>query len=105
MFKRFIVLLVIILVVGGVAVALQVLGYLTQALIGLFPIFAPAFEQALTDYLSSPKFIISIIVLAFSSVGIILNAKEKKIFYIVISGIIGFISLASIISNFICCSY
>ena len=105
MFKKFIVIVVIIFVVGGAAVALQALGYLSQTLVSLFPIFVPVFEQAIKDYLSSAKFILAVSTFVLSTIGVIYTAKEKRFFYVAISAIINLISLISIISNLSRCSY
>ena len=101
--KKAIIFLALILLVGGVTVAFQVLGLWAQIFIGFFPLFVPGFTQTLKDYLASAYFVVGAIIALLSSAGIALSIKEKKILYAIISGIINIISLISLISNFACC--
>lgn len=103
--KKAIVILILLFVVGGFVAVFQALGIWAQIFVGFFPILAPAFKQAIEDYLTSAYFVVSIIIFVLStSFGIVLTIKEKKILYAIVSGIIDFVTLASIISNLTCCS-
>ena len=98
------VILILLFLAGGFVAVFQALGIWAQVFVGFFPLFAPAFKQAIKDYLSSAYFIVGVILIVLSSFGICLSVKEKKILYAVISGIVDLISIVSLISNFVACS-
>lgn len=99
-------ILIVLFIAGGFAAVFQGLETIWQAIIHIFPIFQPAFEQALEDYLTSAYFIVGVVIIVLSSgLGIVLTVKEKKALYAVISGIIDIIALFSIISNLASCTY
>ena len=98
------VFLVLLFIAGGFVAVFQGLETIVNVFIHIFPIFAPAFRQAIEDYLSSAYFIVGVILIILSSFGIYLSVKEKKILYAVISGIVDLISIVSLISNFVACS-
>ena len=99
------ILLILLLIVGGPSAFFQALGLLAEVFFRIFPIFAPAIEQAIEDYLASPYFIVGVIIFACSLAGIVLSIRQRKILYIVISGLVNLITLVSIVSNLACSSY
>lgn len=98
------VMLVLLFIAGGFAAVFQGLNVICQVFIHIFPIFAPAFKQTLEDYLSSAYFIVGVILIILSSLGICLSVKEKEVLYAVISVIVDLFSIISLISNFAACS-
>lgn len=97
------VLLLLLFIAGGFVAIFQGLEVIGQVFIHILPIFAPTFKQAIGDYLSSAYFIIGVILIILSSLGIYLSVKEKKAIYAVISAIVDLISIVSLISNFAAC--
>ncbi len=97
------VLLVLLFIAGGFVAVFQGLEVIGQVFTHILPIFAPAFKQAMEDYLSSAYFIVGVILIILSSLGIYLSVKEKKVLYAVISAIVDLISIVSLISNFAAC--
>ena len=97
------VLLVFLFIAGGFVAVFQGLEVIWQVFIHILPIFAPTFKQTIENYLSSAYFIVGVILIIFSSLGIYLSVKEKKILYTVISAIVDLISIVSLISNFAAC--
>ena len=97
------VLLLLLFIAGGFVAIIQGLEVIGQVFIHILPIFAPTFKQAIGDYLSSAYFIIGVILIILSSLGIYLSVKEKKVLFTVISAIVDLISIVSLISNFAAC--
>ena len=97
------VLLVLLFIAGGFVAVFQGLEVIGQVFVHILPIFAPTFKQAIEDYLSSAYFIVGVILIILSSLGIYLSVKEKKVLYAVISAIVDLISIISLISNFAAC--
>lgn len=99
------IILLILFITGGFVAIFQGLEVIGQAFIHIFPLFKPAFEQAIEDYLTSAYFIVGVIIIILSSVfGIALTIKEKKILYVIIAEILDIISIVSIVSNLSCCN-
>ena len=98
------VILLVLFIAGGFVAVFQGLEVIDQIFIHIFPIFAPAFEQALKDYLTSAYFIVGVILIVLSSIGVILSVKEKKVLYAIISGLIDIISILSLIFNLASCA-
>ena len=101
--KKLGVILILLFIVGGFAAVFQGISVIWEVLVHIFPIFEPYFEQALEDYLTSAYFVVGIIILLLSSIGVYLSVKSRKILYFIISSIIDVISLISIISNLASC--
>ncbi len=70
-----------------------------QIFMAFFPIFKNVAKQKLEDYLTSPYFIVSVIMALASTVGIWFGHKGGKILYTVISIILLLINLFSILAN------
>ena len=99
MVKGFLILILVLFIAGGINAVIQGLEVIGQVFINIFPIFAPAFEQAIGDYLTSAYFIVGVIIFVATAFGIYFTVKEKKILYAIFSVIVNIISLVSIISN------
>ena len=98
------IILLILFIAGGFVAVFQGLEVIGQIFIHIFPLFKPAFEQAIEDYLTSAYFIVGVIIFILSTVfGIVLTVKERKALYAIIAGIVDIISLVSIFSNLSCC--
>lgn len=97
-------LLALLFVAGGLTAVIQGLEIIGHVFEHIFPIFAPGFKQAFSEYLTSVYFIVGVILLVFSSLGIYLNAKEKKILYLIVSIVVDVLSAISLISNLANCS-
>lgn len=103
--KKAALILILLFAVGGFVAVFQALGIWAQVFVAFFPILAPAFKQALEDYLTSAYFIVGVIIFVLSTIfGIALTVKERKALYAIVSGIIDLITLFSIFSNLACCS-
>ena len=104
----FLIILLLILISNGPNAAFVVLSetanIIKEIFIGIFPVFVPAFTQAIEDYLTSAYFIVGVIIALASSAGIVLSIKERKVLYALISIIVNAISLFSIISNLAKCA-
>ena len=98
------VLLAILFVAGGFTAVFQGLDIIGQVFVHIFPIFVPAFKQALEDYLTSAYFIVGIILIALSSLGIYLSVRARKTLYLIVSIIVDVISVFSLIANFASCA-
>lgn len=98
------VLLAILFAAGGFTAVFQGLDILRQVFVHIFPIFTPAFKQALKDYLASAYFIVGVILIVFSSLGIYLSVRAKKTLYLVVSIIVDLISAISLMANFASCA-
>ncbi|OQC13400.1 MAG: hypothetical protein BWX72_01640 [Firmicutes bacterium ADurb.Bin080] len=97
-------LLLMLLITGGFAVASQGLDLIWKVFTGFLPIFKPIIEQSFKDYLTSAYFIVGIIIFIGSTAGIVFSVKERKVMYIVISAILYIISIVSMISNLAVCN-
>lgn len=98
------IILIILLATGGSSAFFQGVELIAQPFIHIFPLFAPAFAQALEDYVTSAYFIAGVVIMALSSFGIILSIRQKKVLYCIISFIVDVLSIISIVSNFTVCS-
>lgn len=97
-------LLLMLLITGGFAVASQGLDLIWKVFTGFLPIFKPIIEQSFKDYLTSAYFIVGIIIFIGSTAGIVFSVKERKVMYIVFSAILYIISIVSMISNLAVCN-
>ena len=66
----FLFILLVLFIAGGFVAVFQGIDAIVQILVHLFPLFAPSFNQALIDYLSSAYFIVGVILIVFSSLGV-----------------------------------
>ena len=101
--KAFVVFLILLFIAGGFkAVALGIDG-VCQVFVQIFPVIAPAFVQSFEEYLTSTRFVVGVILIIASSLGIYLTAREKKALYCIVSIIIDVISFVSVITNLVKC--
>lgn len=96
---RVIALLIILLIAGGVPAVLEGLGVLGEVLVGFFPFFYDVGKMALEEYLTSPYFIVGLIMTIGSAFGIWFGAKGGKFLYIIVFAITEIVGLASILGN------
>jgi len=95
------IILVLLFIAGGFTAVFQGLDVLWQVFIGFLPIFKPIIEQSLSDYFTSAYFIVGVIIIIGSAIGVAFSVKERKVLYIIISTILNVISLISIISSIV----
>lgn len=96
---KFIVILVILFCVGGFSLVGEALNIWKEVFVGFFPFFYEVGKIAIEDYLTSPYFIVGVILALMSAVGIWVGAKGGKVLYLIVSIIVEVISLASIFGN------
>lgn len=96
---KFIVILVILFCVGGFSLVGEALNIWKEVFVGFFPFFYEVGKMAIEDYLTSPYFIVGVILALMSAVGIWVGAKGGKVLYLIVSIIVEVISLASIFGN------
>lgn len=96
---KIIVILVILFCVGGFSLVGEALNIWKEVFVGFFPFFYEVGKMAIEDYLTSPYFIVGVILALMSAVGIWVGAKGGKVLYLIVSIIVEVISLASIFGN------
>ena len=97
--SRIIKLSLIVLIVGGGSAFIAMWDAVFQILIAFFPFICGAGKMVLEDYLTSPYFIVGVIMSIASGFGIWFGAKGGKALYLIVSIICAIISLVSILSN------
>ena len=95
----------VLFVAGGFTAVFQGLEIIGQVFVHIFPIFIPAFKQAIEDYLTSAYFIVGVILIVLSSFGIFLSVRAKKVLYLIVSIVVDVLSVLSLIFNFASCTY
>ena len=68
---------------------------------GFFPIFFDVAKSSLENYLTSPYFIVGMIMSLASACGIWIGARGGKVLFLIVSIICEVISLASIFANLV----
>ena len=99
MLAKIIIIFGILFIAGGIPAVLDGIEAMGTTVVEIFPFLSPFFEQALIDYVQSPRFISCVIIFAFSSIGVVLTAKEKKWLYLGVSVAVNVITITSVISN------
>ena len=98
--KTVVAIIVILFIAGGtpaVCVGLETMWEAIKAVfIGFFPIIEQGVKTSIENYLTSPYFIVGIIMAVASAFGIWFGAKGGKILWLIVSIICELISLASI---------
>ena len=84
-FRKIIVLSLLILMFGGVSLLIKFWAIILQVIISFFPFFCEVGKMALEEYLTSPYFIVSIIMAIGSAMGIWFGVKGGKILYLIVS--------------------
>ncbi len=89
----------IVLAFGGIGALVNLWSGVVQIFIAFFPFFAEVGKMAIEDYLTSPYFIVSVIMTIASCFGIWFGKTGGKILYLIVSIITLLISIVSIGSN------
>ena len=89
----------VVLIFGGVGALIRMWDSAFQILVAFFPFICEAGKMALEEYLTSPYFIVGVIMFIASGFGIWFGAKGGRILFLIVSIICELISLASILSN------
>ena len=90
------IILVVVLVTGGIAAFGEALSIIWEGFKGFFPVFFEVMKQPLQDYLTSPYFIVGVIMAIASAFGIWFGVKGGKVLFWVVSLICELASLVSI---------
>ena len=98
-FRKIILISIIILLFGGLGALTTFWDTITQVFVAFFPFFYQIGKMALEEYLTSPYFIVGIIMAIGSALGIWFGAKGGKLLFLIISIICEVISLVSVFSN------
>ena len=88
-----------VLIFGGIRALAAVWDAVFQVLVAFFPFIYEAGKMALEEYLTSPYFIVGVIMFIASGFGIWVGAKGGKVLFLIVSIICVLVSLASILSN------
>ena len=91
----------VVLIFGGVSALIALWDAVFYILISFFPFICEAGKIALEEYLTSPYFIVGVIMSIASGFGIWFGVKGGRILFLVVSIICELISLTSILSNVI----
>ena len=89
-------ILVLVLSFGGIVAFKNLWSSIWQFILMLFPIFG---ENIIENYLTSPYFIVGVIMAVFSGFGIYFGVKGGKVLYIIVSLVILIIDLVSVGAN------
>lgn len=89
----------VILIFGGIKGLIVLWDSVVQFFHMFFPLFMKAGKIALEDYLTSPYFIVGIIMAVASGFGIWLGAKRGRNLFLIVSTICEILSLVSIGAN------
>ena len=92
-------LLIILFIAGGIPAVLEGVGVLGEVLVGFFPFFYDVGKMAIEEYLTSPYFIVGLIMSIGSALGIWFGAKGGKLLYIIVFAITEIVGLVSIFGN------
>lgn len=97
--KKIIWISLVFLVFGGVGALVSLWSSIAEMFIAFFPFFAEVGKMALENYLTSPYFIVSVIMSIVSGFGIWFGRKGGKILFLIVSIICELLSLVSIFAN------
>lgn len=95
------IVLCVLFAIGGWAALGQGLDVIWTVFKGFFPILFDVAKSSLEDYLTSPYFIVGVIMSIASAFGIWIGAKGGKVLFLIVSIVCEVISVASILSNVI----
>ena len=98
-FRKIIVISIIILLCGGFGALVSFWDAILQVIAAFFPLFFEVGKMALEDYLTSPYFIVGVIMAIGSAFGIWFGAKGGKALFLIVSIICELASLVSIFAN------
>lgn len=91
----------VVLIFGGVGALVTMWDAVFQILVAFFPFICEAGKMALEEYLTSPYFIVGVIMSVASAIGIWFGAQGGRILFLIISIICEVASLVSIFANVI----
>lgn len=97
--RKIIGLSAVVLIFGGIGALFTMWESIFQMLAAFFPFICEAGKMALEEYLTSPYFIVGVIMSIASGFGIWFGAKGGRMLFLVVSIICELVSLASILSN------
>ena len=97
--RKIIVISIIILLFGGLSALTTFWDAVAQVFVAFFPVFCQVGEMALEEYLTSPYFIVCIIMAIGSAFGIWFGVKGGKLLFLFVSIICEVISLVSMCLN------
>lgn len=89
----------VVFIFGGAGALIAMWEAVFQILVAFFPFICEAGKMALEEYLTSPYFIVGVIMSIASGVGIWFGAKGGRALFLIISIICELASLASILFN------
>ena len=89
----------VVLIFGGFGALAAMWDAVFQILAAFFPFICEAGKMALEEYLTSPYFIVGIIMSIASGFGIWFGAKGGRVMFLIVSIICEIVSLVSILSN------
>ena len=92
---------VFVFIFGGMGALATVWDAVFQIIVAFFPFICEAGKMALEEYLTSPYFIVGIIMSIASGFGIWFGAKGGRALFLIVSIIGELISLVSIMTNLI----
>ena len=92
---------VFVFIFGGMGALATVWDAVFQIIVAFFPFICEASKMALEEYLTSPYFIVGIIMSIASGFGIWFGAKGGRALFLIVSIICEVASLVSIMSNII----
>lgn len=90
---------VFVFIFGGIGALVTMWDAVFQILAAFFPFICEAGKMALEEYLTSPYFIVGIIMSIASGFGIWFGAKRRKVLFLIVSIICELASLLSIGAN------
>lgn len=97
--KKIIGISAIVLIFGGFGAFATMWESVFQIIVAFFPFICEAGKMALEEYLTSPYFIVGIIMSIASGFGIWFGAKGGKVLFLIVSIICEVASLVSIFAN------
>ena len=97
--KKIIGISTIVLIFGGVGALTTMWESVYQIFVAFFPFICEAGKMALEEYLTSPYFIVGVIMAIGSAFGIWFGAKGGKVLFLIVSIICEVASLVSIFAN------
>ena len=97
--KKIIGISAIVLIFGGVGALASMWETVFQIFVAFFPFICEAGKMALEEYLTSPYFIVGVIMAICSVFGIWFGAKGGRILFLIVSIVCEVASLVSIFAN------
>ena len=99
--KKIIGISAVVLIFGGFGALAAMWESVFQILVAFFPFICEAGKMALEEYLTSPYFIVGVIMSIASAIGIWFGVQGGRILFLIISIICEVASLVSILGNII----